>query len=601
MKVRIGTRGSDLALWQAHFVESELAPEAEVEIVIIKTRGDAIQDVPLTQVEGKSFFTAELERALLDGDVDLAVHSHKDMETQAVPGLAIAAVPERGLVDEWLLISKQAHDPSAPMLPLKAGAKVGTSAPRRQAQLLALRGDVMVETLRGNVPTRVDRLREGRYDAIVLAAAGLSRLEIDTAGLVVVPLPVLHFVPSPAQGALALQVRSDHSELIALCRKIFHHEPTAEAVSAERSMLARAGGGCHLPLGALVRPLSQPAVGDDAHDVPADKPTVGPTVGADTPSEGNETDKTDEAEAADEAPGQPAAEAPSWEAIVFVGADHPTMGSPDRWGHGTGATAQGAVDEAWTSVTSGGPTLAGPLAGLSVTLVGAAASDSLLGQRIEQSGAAVSYEQVLTFQSVRAPDLPAKLARLNPGDVVAVTSREAARRLSGQRVPTGVVVAAVGPGTAHALSAEGLNAHIVGRGGAAALAALVEVPEGGRVLFPCAEDSRPELPEALAARGIAVERVPVYRTVSQAMGDTVSDADVVIYMSPSAVASMVSLGRVDPSARLLRIGLGRSTCEALQDEDLDHERPVGSGPDATLALLYKIFSKRLSDSATSGQ
>jgi len=562
MKVRIGTRGSDLALWQAHFVESELAAEVEVEIVIIKTRGDAIQDVPLTQVEGKSFFTAELERALLDGDVDLAVHSHKDMETQSVPGLVIAAVPERGLVDEWLLIAQQAHDPSAPMLPLKAGAKVGTSAPRRQAQLLALRGDVTVETLRGNVPTRVERLREGRYDAIVLAAAGLSRLEIDTTGLVVVPLPVLHFVPSPAQGALALQVRSEHSELIALCEKIFHHEPTAEAVRAERSMLARAGGGCHLPLGALVRPLDKPAADDDAPEAP---------------------------------------DAPAWEAIVFMGADHPAMGSPDRWGHGAGATAQGAVDEAWTSVTSGGPTLAGPLAGLSVTLVGAAASGSQLGQRIEQSGAAVTYEQVLKFQSVRAPDLPAKLARLNPGDVVAVTSREAARRLSGQRVPSGVVLAAVGPGTAHALSEGGLNSHIVGRGGAAALASLIEVPEGGRVLFPCAENSRPELPEALAARGVAVERVPVYRTVSKATGDTVSDSDVVIYMSPSAVASAVSLGRVDPAARLLRVGLGRSTCEALQDEDLPHERPVGSGPDATLALLYKIFSKRLSDSATSGQ
>ena len=550
MKVRIGTRGSDLALWQAHFVESQLAPETEVEIVIIKTRGDAIQDVPLTQVEGKSFFTAEIERALLDGDVDLAVHSHKDMETQAVPGLVIAAVPERGLVDERLLIAKQAHDPSASALPLKAGAKVGTSAPRRQAQLLALRGDLLVQTLRGNVPTRVKRLREGRYDAIVLAAAGLSRLEIDTAGLVVVPLPVKHFVPSPAQGALALQVRGDNSDLIALCQKLFHHEPTALAVNAERSMLARAGGGCHLPLGALVRPAET---------------------------------------------------TPAWEAIVFMGADHPTMGSPDRWGHGTGSTAQDAVDEAWTSVTSGQPTLAGPLAGLSVTLVGATAGDSLLGQRIEQAGAAVSHEQVLSFQSVRAPDLPAKLARLSPGDVVAVTSREAARRLSGQRVPAGVVVAAVGPGTAHALSTEGLNAHIVGRGGAAALASLIDVPEGGRVLFPCAEDSRPELPDALAARGIAIERVPVYRTVSQAIGDTISDSDVVIYMSPSAVASSVSLGRVDPSARLLRVGLGRSTCEALQDEDLAHERPVGSGPDATLALLYKIFANRLSDSATSGQ
>lgn len=580
MKVRIGTRGSDLALWQAHYVAEHLAPEAEVEMVVIKTRGDAIDDVPLTQVEGKSFFTAEIERALLDGDVDLAVHSHKDLETQAIPGLVIAAVPERALVDEWLLIDKQAHDPSASVLPLSVGAKVGTSAPRRQAQLLALRGDLLVETLRGNVPTRVSRLREGRYDAIVLAAAGMTRLEIDTTGLVVKPLPVRHFVPAPAQGALALQVRAGDEALIALCREKLHHELTATAISAERSMLAKAGGGCQLPLGALVRPLPDSAGMTDMQQAPPA-----------TPDDATPDD-------ASPATAPPAASA-SWEALVFMGADHPAVGDPDRWGHAHGATAQDAVESAWISVTSGGPTLAGPLAGLAVTLVGASSGDSLLGQRLEQAGAAVTHERVLSFQSVRAPDLPAKLARLSPGDVVAITSREAARRMAGQRVPSAVVLAAVGPGTAHALSTEGLNAHIVGRGGAAALAALIDVPEGGKVLFPCAEDSRPELPDALSARGIPVERIAVYRTVSQAQGDTVSDADVVIYMSPSAVASAVSLGRIDPAARLLRIGLGRSTCEALQDEGLDHERPVGSGPDATLALLYKIFAERLAGPASS--
>ncbi|MFT7462361.1 MAG: hydroxymethylbilane synthase [Pseudohongiellaceae bacterium] len=554
MKVRIGTRGSDLALWQAHYVASHLAPEADVEIIVIQTRGDAIDDVPLTQVEGKSFFTAEIERALLNGDVDLAVHSHKDLETQSVPGLVIAAVPERALVDEWLLIALEAHDPSMAVMPLKSGAKVGTSAPRRQAQLLALRGDLLVATLRGNVPTRVNRLREGRYDAIVLAAAGLSRLEIDTKGLVVIPLPVEHFVPAPAQGALALQVREGEAALIALCEEKLHHELTATAVRAERSMLTRAGGGCHLPLGALLR-QAEPSADDLALD------------------------------------GAGSAAAP-WKAIVFLGADHPTVGDTDRWAAASASSAQEAVDEAWAAVTAGVPTLAGPLGGLAVTLVGASSGDSLLGQRLEQIGAAVSHEKVLSFESVRVPELPARLARLNAGDVVAVTSRETARRLSGQRMPKGVVVAAVGPGTAHALATEGLTAKIVGRGGSAALAAMIDVPAGGTVLFPCAEVCRPELPEALKARGITVEQLPVYRTVSEAQGETVSDADVVIYMSPSAVASAVSLGRIDSSAHCVRVGLGRSTCESLQDEGLSHERPVGSGPDATLALLYKLFAGR---------
>jgi hydroxymethylbilane synthase len=568
MKIRIGTRGSDLALWQARYVAEQLAPEAECEIVVIKTKGDTIDDVPLTQIEGKSFFTAEIERALLDGQVDLAVHSHKDLETAAVPGLVIAAVPERVRADEWLLIAPEAHDPKSSLLPLKAGAKVGTSAPRRRAQLLALRGDLLVEALRGNVPTRVQRLRDGRYDAIVLAAAGLSRLEIDTKGLIVESLPVRHFVPAPAQGALGIQVRVGHQALLELCREKLHHEATATAINAERSLLSRAGGGCQLPLGVLVRSVEVPTTPNPAG-----------------------TDTGTDADAAD-VPAEP------FEALVFMGADYPTAGAPDRWGSGRGESAQAAVDQAWESVTSGLPTHAGPLAGVRVTLVGAADSDSLLGGRLELAGATVAYEKVLGFQVVRAPDLPARLTRLNAGDVVAVTSREAARQLKGQRVPPGVIVAAVGPGTAHALSVEGLSARIVGRGGARALAAMLEVPEGGKVLFPCAENNRPELPDALAARGIAVERIPVYRTVSQAEGDTISEADVVIYMSPSAVSSAASLGRIDPQARLLRVGLGRSTCEALQDEGLDHERPVGSGPDACLAMLYKIFAERRTDPAT---
>ena len=177
MKIRIGTRGSKLALWQAHYVRDRLqAAGAEVEIEVLVTRGDRIDDVPLQNVAGKGFFTKEIEDALLDGRVDVAVHSHKDLPVESPPGLAIAAVPERADPAERMLIAPAAHDPDAALLPLLQGVRIGTSSPRRQAQIAALRPDLEILQLRGNVPTRVKRLREGRYDAIVLAAAGLDRL-----------------------------------------------------------------------------------------------------------------------------------------------------------------------------------------------------------------------------------------------------------------------------------------------------------------------------------------------------------------------------------------------------------------------------------------
>jgi hydroxymethylbilane synthase len=202
MKLRIGTRGSELALWQAHYIAGELARAGvETELVVLKTRGDLIDEVPLTQVEGKAFFTAEIERAVLAREVDLAVHSHKDLPGEATPGLIVAAVPPRGPQQERLLIAPSAHDAEAAFLPLKLGSRVGTSAPRRAEQLKTLRPDLSVADLRGNVPTRVRRLREGRYDAIVLAAAGLERLALPLDGLVAIDLPLEWFVPWPCKCA----------------------------------------------------------------------------------------------------------------------------------------------------------------------------------------------------------------------------------------------------------------------------------------------------------------------------------------------------------------------------------------------------------------
>jgi hydroxymethylbilane synthase len=174
MKIRIGTRGSKLALWQAHFTQAELTRiGVESELIIIKTQGDMIQHLGFDKMEGKGFFTKEIEEALLRGDIDLAVHSMKDLPTQAPEGLAITAVSYRDNPADLLLIRPEALDKSK-IFKIKAGAIVGTSAARRKAQLLDFRPDVQLKDIRGNVPTRLEKLRTGDFDAIFLAAAGCN-------------------------------------------------------------------------------------------------------------------------------------------------------------------------------------------------------------------------------------------------------------------------------------------------------------------------------------------------------------------------------------------------------------------------------------------
>src|ERR1700709_2585515 len=178
-KLIIGTRGSDLALWQANFVKDELAKNGiEAELKIIKTQGDRILNLSFDKLEGKGFWTKELEEELLAGTIDIAVHSHKDLPTENPAGLIIAAVSEREDPSELLLILKDCVDVRQKMS-LKYGAIVGTSSNRRKAQLLAYRPDFEIKDLRGNVPTRIDKLRDEKYDAIMIAKAGVSRLNIN--------------------------------------------------------------------------------------------------------------------------------------------------------------------------------------------------------------------------------------------------------------------------------------------------------------------------------------------------------------------------------------------------------------------------------------
>lgn len=247
-KVIIGSRGSDLALWQAHFVKSELEKlNCEVEIKIIKTQGDKIQHLSFDKLEGKGFFTKEIEIELLNESVDLAVHSHKDLETNPPAGLVITAVSDREDPSELLLIRKESVE-KGKKWNLKENAIVGTSSARRKSLLRRFRDDVEIKDLRGNVPTRINKLRDGNYDAILLAKAGVARLELDLSDLHVETLDPTEFVPAPAQGVLGLQIREGDDRMAKILDNLNSPE-VQEKIKVERKVLNLLEGGCQLPLG----------------------------------------------------------------------------------------------------------------------------------------------------------------------------------------------------------------------------------------------------------------------------------------------------------------------------------------------------------------
>lgn len=250
--VRIATRASALATWQARYVSDRLAAlGVQADLVPVSTRGDE-DDRPFAELGGVGFFTKSVQDAVLDGRADVAVHSFKDLPSALVPELEVAAVPSRADARDVLVVRPEAWDEDGRKLPLTEGARVGTSAARRRDQLVWHRPDVRVEELRGNVPTRLERLRGGSYDAVVLAAAGLERLALDLSDLEVVALEPALFVPAPAQGALALEVRRDDAELASLLTDL-HDVRGYRAVAAERGLMGMIQGGCQLALGAHAR------------------------------------------------------------------------------------------------------------------------------------------------------------------------------------------------------------------------------------------------------------------------------------------------------------------------------------------------------------
>ncbi|MFO0926599.1 MAG: hydroxymethylbilane synthase [Gemmataceae bacterium] len=243
--LRIGTRRSPLALWQAHHVETLLRPLAAprpVELVLIETEGDRVRDRPLAQIGGDGLFTKEIQNALLDGRADVAVHSLKDLPTLVVPELTLAAVPERGPVGDAFVSRRYARFDDLP-----PGALVATSSLRRRSQLLHRRPDLRVESVRGNVETRLRKLDETGLDAIILAEAGLRRLGLEEN--ITEILARSWMLPAVGQGALGLECRSDDAETRRLLDPL-NHPATRAAVLAEREFLRRLGGGCLVPIGA---------------------------------------------------------------------------------------------------------------------------------------------------------------------------------------------------------------------------------------------------------------------------------------------------------------------------------------------------------------
>jgi hydroxymethylbilane synthase len=245
----IGSRGSKLALTQAEWVTTRLAilhPGIDIHIEIVKTTGDVKTD-PLSVIGGKGVFTKELEDALLDRRIDIAVHSLKDLPTIVPEALAIAAICEREDPLDALVLRKDSDSSYASLKDLPVRSIVGTSSPRRQAQLRHLRPELVMKDLRGNVDTRLRKLDEGQYDAVILASAGLRRLGLD--GRISARLPTEQMLPAPGQGAIGVEIRTDDSAAMNVVTKL-DHEATRVACTAERALLRALGGGCQLPIAA---------------------------------------------------------------------------------------------------------------------------------------------------------------------------------------------------------------------------------------------------------------------------------------------------------------------------------------------------------------
>jgi len=518
--LRIGTRKSRLALWQTAFVAQRLRarwPHLTVETVTFTTRGDRVLDRALPEIGGKGLFTAELEAALREGRIDLAVHSLKDLPTENPPGLTLAAIlPREDPRDAWL--SK--HGLALSQLPPEP--VIGTSSQRRATQVRLLRPDARIRPLRGNVDTRVRKALDpaGPYDGVVLAWAGLKRLGLTESVVEVLPLEAM--LPAPGQGALAVQARADDDAVLRLLQPLDDPE-TRMAVLAERAFLQGLGGGCALPVAAWGR------VEDGRLWL------TGLFVAGTTPIRVEGDAAPTEADA--EALGRALAE---------------EVQARQR----TGATRRAVpVSRAVTCRPR-------------VLVLRAAAQAPAFARRLEEAGFEPVLYPVLRIEPASGPDLDAALERLAQGayDVLVLTSvngvdavqqRMAAR---GWRLPRGVRIAVIGPATADAVRAWGYEPAVMPDAFVAeALAEALGPVAVQRILLARADRARPTLRHLLRDAGARVDEVVAYHTRTVVPEVPPPPADVVAFTSPSTVeglrAAYAHWKRTwPPAARVVCIG-----------------------------------------------
>lgn len=501
----IGTRGSALAQWQTDFVVAALqglAPDLHIERRIIKTAGDKDQTRPLAEIGGLGVFTKEIENALLAREIDVAVHSLKDLPTETAPGLTIAAIMEREDPRDCLVSRHRLR-----LMELPRGARIGTSSARRGAQVLALRSDVTIVPLRGNVDTRLRKAQSEEYDAIVIAAAGLIRL--GRANEITQYLPTELVLPDPGQGAMAVEIRSDDLELAALVSRL-DHPATRAAATAERAFLLALGGGCRMPIGAYAGVAAgQVHLRGMVASLDGRRIVRGEQTG----------DAAIAAQLGSELAGR---------LLADGGAEILILGNAN---HDDGAA---------------------PLRGRRIVVTRAAEQAGALSAKITALGGEPVEFPVIGYAPLEdARELDQAIRRASEFDWVVFTSangvRAVSERLDAIGLPTAALgktrLAAIGPATASALAELGLAVDFVPtKFLGEQVAAELPITPGETVLLLRADIASEALARGLEARGARVTDVDAYRTIKPDSPDLdLGNVDAVTFTSSSTVRNLCSM------------------------------------------------------------
>ncbi len=545
MTLRVGTRTSRLAQAQAEQVAERLTEHGHaVQLVPLTSQGDETRSIPIHRLGVAGAFTARLEHALVEGEVDLAVHSLKDLPLESQAGLTLPAILPRGPAEDALILRPGIHAPGAEDLPLKPGARVATSGPRRQSQLLSLRPDLCVVNVRGNVDTRLGKLRDGWFDALIMAYVAVDRADLDTAGLEVHRLDLKRFPCAPGQAAIAVQARE--ASKAAEAAAALDHPMTRTTVRLERAVLGELGGGCGLPLGAWAGWR-----GDRWHV------------------------------------------ASTYAGTAWTPADDPVVHRLHLDGRYASKLAREAADRLKTVDATPGRTEAPqPPAGRPVLVVASQPTTRKYLAHLQGHGLDVIPVPTRRFTPSDPATGPTR-DQLDAVSWIGVTSQQAVDPLAallGDDLPD-AYVAAVGPATAAALQGAGLPCHLVAPDHTAASMAdemiRLEAPDPGRVLLALGDHAVDQAPQRLEAAGARVLRWTAYETEPLPVDlddlDGTLPARAALVMSPRNAAS---LPLDDPAAVAdAFVAIGPSTAQALREHGIDPIVPDRPTPEALLEVI----------------